>query len=77
MSTKQRIKCLAQGHNIVTPSAVRLKPATLRSPEQHFDPQSNVLPTEPTALHMFVLFDLILYVPINNFSVMSGWVFLG
>ena len=23
------------------------------------------------------LFDLILYVPVNNFSVMSGWVFLG
>ena len=25
----------------------------------------------------FVLFDLILYVPVNNFSVMLGWVFLG
>ena len=24
----------------------------------------------------FVLFELILYVPVNNFSVMSGWVFL-
>ena len=24
-----------------------------------------------------VLFDFILYVPINNFSVMSGWVFPG
>ena len=23
------------------------------------------------------LLDLILYVPVNNFSVMSGWVFLG
>ena len=23
------------------------------------------------------LFDLILYVPVNNFSVMSGWLFLG
>ena len=23
------------------------------------------------------LFDLILYVPVNNFSVMPGWVFLG
>ena len=23
------------------------------------------------------LFDLIIYVPVNNFSVMSGWVFLG
>ena len=23
------------------------------------------------------LFDLILYVPVNNLSVMSGWVFLG
>ena len=27
-------------------------------------------------LFLFV-FDLILYVPVNNFSVMSGWVFLG
>ena len=24
-----------------------------------------------------LLFDFILYVPVNNFSVMSGWVFLG
>ena len=28
-STKQWIKCLAQGHNTATPSAVRLEPATL------------------------------------------------
>ena len=27
--------------------------------------------------NMFCLFDLILYFPVNNFSVMSGWVFLG
>ena len=31
--------------------------------------------------HIFVLFvcliELVLYVPINNFSVMSGWVLLG
>ena len=26
---------------------------------------------------VFCLFDLILYIPVNNFSVMSGWVFLG
>ena len=26
---------------------------------------------------LFDLFDLILYVTVNNFSVMSGWVFLG
>ena len=25
----------------------------------------------------FVLFDLIIYIPFNNFSVKSGWVFLG
>ena len=31
-NTKQRIKCLAQGHNTVNPPAVRLKPATLQSP---------------------------------------------
>ena len=29
------------------------------------------------SLHAFVLIDLILYVPVNNFSVMSGRVFLG
>ena len=27
-------------------------------------------------MHQF-LFDLILYIPFNNFSFMSGWVFLG
>ena len=26
---------------------------------------------------VFCLFDLILYIPVNNFSVMSGWVMLG
>ena len=26
---------------------------------------------------VFCLFDLILYVPVNSFSIMSGWVFLG
>ena len=31
-STMQRIKYLAQGHNTVTPSAVRLKLATPRPP---------------------------------------------
>ena len=25
----------------------------------------------------FILFDFILNIPVNNFSVMSGWVFLG
>ena len=31
------------------------------------------------AVHVFLVcfFDLILYVPVNNLSVMSGWVFLG
>ena len=38
-STKQRIKCLAQGHNTVTPEGVSLELATLL--------QSNTLPTEP------------------------------
>ena len=33
--TKQQIKCLAQGDNIVTPSAVRLELETLRSPIEH------------------------------------------
>ena len=28
-------------------------------------------------LDFVCLFDLILYVPVNNFSVTSGWVFLG
>ena len=32
----------------------------------------------PSFLRTFVfLFDLILYVPVNNLSVTSGWVFLG
>ena len=31
-STKQWIKCLAQGHHTVTPPEVRLKLATLQSP---------------------------------------------
>ena len=29
-----------------------------------------------TLVGLFCLFDLILYIPVNNFSVMSGWVFL-
>ena len=34
--------------------------------------------TKSKRLTSFVcLFDLILYVPVNNFSIMSGWVFLG
>ena len=28
-------------------------------------------------LCFFILFDFILNIPVNNFSVMSGWVFLG
>ena len=28
-------------------------------------------------LCFFILFDVILNIPVNNFSVMSGWVFLG
>ena len=39
-TTKQRIKCLVQGHNIVTPLAVRLELATQRS-------SVYALPTEP------------------------------
>ena len=31
----------------------------------------------PLDKNIFVLFDLILYVPVNNFSVMVGRVFLG
>ena len=33
--------------------------------------------TKQNVLAWFCLFDLILYVPVNNFSVMLGWVFLG
>ena len=42
ISTKQQVKCLAQGHNIntVTPPAVKLV-------LEIFDPQSNILPNEP------------------------------
>ena len=39
-STKQQIKCLAPGYNIVTPPVVSLELATLRSPIY-------TLPTEP------------------------------
>ena len=35
LSTKQWIKCLAQGHNTMTPLTVRLKQATFRSPVYH------------------------------------------
>ena len=48
--------CLTQGHNTVTPVSLKLT---------NFDLQSITLPTE-------LLFDLILYVPVNNFSVMLG-----
>ena len=30
-----------------------------------------------SGIKLLVMFDLILYVPVNNFSVMSGWAFLG
>ena len=39
-STKQRIKCLDQGHNTVTPPAVRLGLAALRSPVKQLIPCS-------------------------------------
>ena len=35
------------------------------------------LPNTKQTLQFFCLFDLILYVPVNNFSVMSGRVSLG
>ena len=34
-STKQRIKCFAQGHNTVSPPVVSLKPVALRSRVKH------------------------------------------
>ena len=40
-------------------------------------PSSQAKGTKSTTFHMcedFCLIDLILYVPVNNFSVMSGWV---
>ena len=40
-NTKQRIKCLAQGHNTVTLLVVSLYH------QQPFNPQSNTLPTKP------------------------------
>ena len=33
--------------------------------------------SQPATIVYFLLFDLILYVQVNNLSVMSGWVFLG
>ena len=44
-STNHQIKCLAQGHNTVTPPVVRL---------EIFDPQSNALPTEPLRSANFI-----------------------
>ena len=37
----------------------------------------SLLPWERSDLGSYCLFDLILYVTVNTFSVMSGWVFLG
>ena len=65
-NTKKGIECLAQGHN--TAPLVRLKPTTPRSWVKHST-------TEP--LCSLSWFDLILYIPCYNFSVMSGRVFLG
>ena len=31
----------------------------------------------PNMMLVLCLFDLILYIQVNNFSVMSGWIFLG
>ena len=72
-STKLGLMCLAQGHN-----AVKTDPVPPRSLVKHST-------TEPLHSHQFqvtwlkhpILFDLILYVPVNCISVMSGWVFLG
>ena len=55
-STKQQIKCLAQGHNTVMPGTVSLTLAT-------FDLQYNAVPTEPLCsatsfikiLHVFLI----------------------
>ena len=81
-STKQRIKCLAQGHNAV-PHASNLKSSTLPRSRQApnivciilftctIHEAGNQLITRQTCL-----FDLNLYVPVNNLSVTSGRVFL-
>ena len=55
-STKHLIKCFAQGHNIVTPLAVGLEQATLRSPAK--------LSTNRSALHLLNPDVLSLNVPI-------------
>ena len=42
------------------------------------NPQTlGIVPREDSNQPAKLLFDLILYVPVNNFSVMLGWVFLG
>ena len=61
--------CLAQGHNAVTP--VTLEPAAPRSEVKH----SSTKPLRsPLDIHvcMFWLFVLMLYIPVNNFSVKLG-----
>ena len=62
-STKQRIKCLGEGHNTVTSSAVSLKLANLRCCLMLYR-LSHCAPHE----HVVCLFDLIFYVPVNNFQ---------
>ena len=62
------------------------KRAQLKIVFSYFSTKTYVVGTQKSHLNemvllstqnMFILFDLILYVPVNNFSVMSGRVFLG
>ena len=65
---------LALGHNAVMPA--RLEPTTPQSHVTHsFTGLSDV--GLLLLVSMRSLFDLILYVPVNHLSVMSGRVFLG
>ena len=56
ISTKQWIKCLAQGHNTVTPQAVRLELTTIQSPVELSTTANQILRTkncEYLIIHQF------------------------
>ena len=76
-STKLGLMCLAQGYNMVMP--VRLEPEAPRSPIKYSTTEplhslKSILLVEDCV--KWFLFVSILYAPVNNFSVMSGQVFL-
>ena len=62
-STKQRIKCLAQGHNTVTLLVVRYEQATLWSPVKYYTNWA-------TALHWYTI--VLLFLIQKDFTLLNG-----